>query len=93
MIDLKNIEGVYFVGIGGIGMSALALYFAQGGFTVAGYDRTESTITRSLIEKGCTITYSDTVESISHFFRNRSDKKRIIVIMRIVGIIFSWRNS
>ncbi len=42
MIDFKNIEGIYFVGIGGIGMSALALYFAKGGFTIAGYDRSES---------------------------------------------------
>ncbi len=41
MIDFKNIEGIYFVGIGGIGMSALALYFAQGGYSVAGYDRSE----------------------------------------------------
>jgi UDP-N-acetylmuramate-alanine ligase len=34
MIEFKNIEGMYFVGIGGIGMSALALYFAKGGYTV-----------------------------------------------------------
>ena len=47
MIDFKNIEGIYFVGIGGIGMSALALYFVKGGYTVAGYDRSESSITKS----------------------------------------------
>ena len=52
MIDFKNIEGIYFVGIGGIGMSALALYFAKGGYTVAGYDRSESSITQSLIRSG-----------------------------------------
>ena len=57
MIDFRNIEGIYFVGIGGIGMSALALYFARGGYTVAGYDRSESKITRSLIEDGCNIGY------------------------------------
>ncbi len=42
MTDLKNIEGFYFIGIGGIGMSALALYFAEKGFTIAGYDRSET---------------------------------------------------
>ena len=50
MIEFKNIEGLYFVGIGGIGMSALALYFAKGGYSVAGYDRSESKLTNSLIE-------------------------------------------
>ena len=55
MIDFRNIEGIYFVGIGGIGMSALALYFAKGGYAIAGYDRSESSITMSLAETGCTI--------------------------------------
>ena len=52
MIDFKNIEGIYFVGIGGIGMSALALYFVKGGYTVAGYDRSESSITQFTFETG-----------------------------------------
>ena len=68
MIDLKNIEGIYFVGIGGIGMSALALYFEQGGFLIAGYDRSESVITSSLTEKGCIITYEDTLKSLPPLF-------------------------
>jgi UDP-N-acetylmuramate--alanine ligase len=80
MIDLKNIGGIYFVGIGGIGMSALALYFAKGGFRIAGYDRSESGLTRSLIETGCNISYSDTVENIPAFFRNTSEKERVIVV-------------
>jgi UDP-N-acetylmuramate--alanine ligase len=80
MIDLKNTEGIYFVGIGGIGMSALALYFAKGGFTIAGYDRTESGLTRSLSEAGCTIINDDTVESIPALFRNISDKERVLVV-------------
>ena len=42
MIDLRYIEGICFVGIGGIGMSALASYFIAGGFLIAGYDRSES---------------------------------------------------
>ena len=61
MIEFKNIEAMYFVGIGGIGMSALALYFAKGGYTIAGYDRSESRITHSLVENGCTVTYEDDI--------------------------------
>jgi UDP-N-acetylmuramate--alanine ligase len=80
MIDLKNIEGIYFVGIGGIGMSALALYFAKGGFKIAGYDRLESGLTRSLTETGCSISYTDTVESIPELFRNTSEAERVIVV-------------
>ena len=40
MNDFEKTEAIYFLGIGGIGMSALARYFIAGGFTVAGYDRT-----------------------------------------------------
>ena len=80
MIDLKNIEGIYFVGIGGIGMSALALYFEQGGFLIAGYDRSESAITRSLTEKGCIISYEDTLKSIPTLYGDSSKKEKVIVV-------------
>jgi UDP-N-acetylmuramate--alanine ligase len=79
MIDLKNIEGIYFVGIGGIGMSALALYFEQGGFLIAGYDRSESVITRSLTEKGCIISYEDSLKSLPPLFGEVSKKEKVIV--------------
>jgi len=80
MIDLKNIEGIYFVGIGGIGMSALALYFDQGGFLIAGYDISESVITRSLTEKGCIISYEDTLKSIPPLFGDASKNEKVIVV-------------
>lgn len=80
MIDFKNIEGVYFVGIGGIGMSALALYFRKGGFTVAGYDRSESSISISLIENGCAIEYKDDLNILPDLFRENSEKNRVIVV-------------
>ena len=80
MIDLKNINGIYFVGIGGIGMSALALYFEQGGFLIAGYDRSESVITRSLTEKGCIISYEDTLKNIPPLFGDPSKKEKVIVV-------------
>ena len=59
MIDTSKIETVYMVGIGGIGMSALARYFMAGGFEVNGYDRTGSSITDALREEGCMITFTD----------------------------------
>jgi UDP-N-acetylmuramate--alanine ligase len=64
MADLKNIHSLYFIGIGGIGMSALARYFRQQGKTVGGYDKTETPLTRSLSEEGITVSYSDDVDSI-----------------------------
>ena len=47
-MELKNIKAVYFVGAGGIGMSALARYFMSKGVVVAGYDKTPSELTRQL---------------------------------------------
>jgi UDP-N-acetylmuramate--alanine ligase len=80
MIDIKNIEGVYFVGIGGIGMSALALYFLKDGIPVAGYDRTETLLTRSLSDKGCKIVYDDDPDMIPVLFRDPGSRERIPVI-------------
>ena len=51
-MNLKDIHSVYFIGIGGIGMSALARYFKFVGKEVAGYDRTPTPITDGLMEKG-----------------------------------------
>ena len=80
MIDLKNIEGLYFVGIGGIGMSSLALYFTRAGFKVAGYDRTDTFITGSLIESGCTISYDDDISGLPSLFRNSALKDLVLVV-------------
>lgn len=80
MIDFKNINGLYFVGIGGIGMSALALYFAKGGYTIGGYDRSESRITLSLVENGCDIIYNDDPGFLPGLFKNTSEKNRVIVV-------------
>jgi UDP-N-acetylmuramate--alanine ligase len=80
MIDLRNIEGIYFVGIGGIGMSALALYFRKSGLTIAGYDRSESRMTGTLAESGCVISFEDNVDDLPDLFRATSATNRIIVI-------------
>jgi UDP-N-acetylmuramate--alanine ligase len=61
MIKLENIERIYFIGIGGIGMSALARYFSFHGKKVSGYDRTETHLTKQLVNEGIEVTYSDDV--------------------------------
>ena len=59
MADLKNIHNIYFIGIGGIGMSALARYFLFRGKRVSGYDKTETVLTRALVEEGIPVSYVD----------------------------------
>ena len=72
VINLDNIQDLYFIGIGGIGMSALARYFNAKGLNVSGYDRTPSRITRTLKAEGIFVTYEDMLETIpSSFFDNK----------------------
>ena len=67
--DFKNI---YFLGIGGIGMSALARYFNNLGFKVAGYDKSASDLTNKLEAEGCLIHYEDLGEEIPNEFKNKT---------------------
>ncbi|MDN3724330.1 UDP-N-acetylmuramate--L-alanine ligase [Aequorivita sp. SDUM287046] len=64
MIELKNIQTYYFVGIGGIGMSALARYFKMQGKAVFGYDKTPTDLTDDLISEGIPVTFVDAVSEI-----------------------------
>ncbi len=66
----KRTTNVYFLGIGGIGMSALARFFNAKGFVVAGYDRTESALTRSLQAEGIAVNHADEAEAIPEAFRD-----------------------
>lgn len=63
-------ENIYFLGIGGIGMSAIARYFLHEGRRVAGYDRTRSQLTEALEQEGASIHYDDDAEQIPAPFRN-----------------------
>ena len=63
-MELKDIKSVYFVGAGGIGMSALARYFLHKGMPVAGYDKTPSELTRNLEKEGMDIHYEENVRLI-----------------------------
>lgn len=69
-MNVKDIHNVYFIGIGGIGMSALARYFRFINKHVAGYDKTETPLTKSLSENAIAIHYKDDVESIPSAFKN-----------------------
>ena len=63
-MNLNTIHNVYFIGIGGIGMSAIAHYFASNGKQVAGYDKTPSQITKTLEGKGVEIHFEDALDNI-----------------------------
>jgi UDP-N-acetylmuramate--alanine ligase len=66
MIEFNKIISVYFLGIGGIGMSALARYFNHLGLTVCGYDRTPSRLTNELEDEGIAIHYHDMGQEVMH---------------------------
>lgn len=63
-MNLNEIHKIYFVGVGGIGMSALARYFNGLGCEVHGYDKTETILTRKLAQEGIKIHYDDAIENI-----------------------------
>ena len=76
-MELKNIQSIYFLGAGGIGMSALVRYFLAEGKKVAGYDRTACALTDKLIEEGADIHFEENPELIPDAFR---DKETTLVI-------------
>lgn len=67
---MKSIKQVYFIGIGGIGMSAIARYYIHQGVAVAGYDRAESDITLALEREGAEVCYSESESLIPQAFRD-----------------------
>lgn len=69
-MNLQPITNVYFIGIGGIGMSALARYFNANGKVVAGYDRTSTDITEMLEKEGIKVHFTDEVKAIPASFKN-----------------------
>ena len=84
---MKNYQNFYFVGIGGIGMSALARYFHAAGKNVLGYDKTETKLTTELQKEGISITFEDVVdEKISSL-----KKEETLVIytpaIKVLGIL------
>lgn len=70
-MQMKEMKSVYFVGAGGIGMSALVRYFLTKGYNVGGYDKTPSELTEKLIEEGAKIHYEENVETIDACFKQK----------------------
>lgn len=76
-MNLKAINNIYFVGIGGIGMSALARYFVANGKQVAGYDKIPSDITKGLQELGVEVHFNDSISEVRQEFL---DKETTLVV-------------
>lgn len=70
-MNLKEIHNIYFIGIGGIGMSALARYFHANGKQVAGYDKTATKITQSLQDLGIHVHFEDAIHQVPSEFKNK----------------------
>ncbi|MBC5862487.1 UDP-N-acetylmuramate--L-alanine ligase [Flavobacterium turcicum] len=88
-MNLEQIHNVYFIGIGGIGMSNLARYFKTLGKQVAGYDKTPSVLTNELIASGIAINFEDNVTLIpSHF----SVESTLVVVTPAVPVSHSQWN-
>lgn len=69
---MKQIKAVYFIGAGGIGMSAIARYFIRRGLVVAGYDKVPTDLTRRLEKEGMLIHYEENVDEIPHACRQQA---------------------
>lgn len=76
-MNLKSYHNIFFIGIGGIGMSAIARFFSVNGKNVAGYDKTSSQITKDLMDLGIEIHFEDAVKNIPISFL---DKNKTLVI-------------
>ena len=76
-MELKDIKAVYFIGAGGIGMSAIARYFLKKGLVVAGYDKTPSDLTRHLEKEGMLIHYEENIDEIP--FACKQPKTSLII--------------
>lgn len=78
-MNILNYKLYYFLGIGGIGMSALARYFNHYGKKVVGYDKTETDLTKELVDEGISVHYNEDEDSIKKLFSQYS-KEEILVI-------------
>ncbi|QNK62964.1 UDP-N-acetylmuramate--L-alanine ligase [Pedobacter sp. PAMC26386] len=84
-MELDLIKRVYFIGAGGIGMSALARYFKKRGCLVGGYDKTSTVLTRTLEEEGILISYADELSSLPIEFKVTAKDTLIVYTPAIPG--------
>ena len=72
-MNIENFKNIYFIGIGGIGMSAIARYFKAIGKNVSGYDKTQTLLTGELEKEGIDIIFSDGVDNIPNIYLNKKE--------------------
>jgi len=77
-MELSKINSVYFVGIGGIGMSAIARYFAKRGRAVSGYDKTRTKLTEALEQEGILISYLDEPSALPYGFQDNHEGTLVV---------------
>ena len=65
---MEHKKNIYFLGIGGIGMSALARYFHAQGYMVSGYDKTPSPLTNKLQQEGILVSFNDAIEDLNPIY-------------------------
>jgi UDP-N-acetylmuramate--alanine ligase len=80
-MNLNNIHTVYLIGIGGIGMSALARYFNSQGKKVEGYDKTPTSVTDALVSENIKVYFEDSLDVISDEIKNAEHKNQVLVIV------------
>ncbi len=77
----EKLTHIYFIGIGGIGMSALARYFKSLGKDVSGYDKTPTTLTAELEKEGIRISFKDEPDSIPVAFNSNSGNPETVLVV------------
>ncbi|MDO7852061.1 UDP-N-acetylmuramate--L-alanine ligase [Hymenobacter convexus] len=87
---MKQFPYVFFLGIGGIGMSALARWFQANGHQVSGYDKTETPLTRALAAEGIAIHYADAVENIPAAVRENREQTLVVLTPAIPADSVEW---
>lgn len=93
-MKIDQVKYVYFLGIGGIGMSGLARYFRHIGCEVAGYDRTETELTRTLEQEGVPVAYADNFDLVPDKFRVQSPETLIVytpAVPRDLSLLTNFR--
>jgi len=79
-LDLEHIQKMFFIGIGGIGMSALAKYFHHKGKIVEGYDLHKSSLTQELIDEGIDIQYEESITALPDYLQQKDDLSSTVVV-------------
>ncbi|MEL5995390.1 UDP-N-acetylmuramate--L-alanine ligase [Hymenobacter segetis] len=89
-MNLNQFPYVFFLGIGGIGMSALARWFRANGHQVSGYDKTETPLTRALAAEGIAIHYADAVENIPAEVRENRAQTLVVLTPAMPADSLEW---